>query len=132
MANLSDHDLWQLDADWLKKQPETVFRGLLDRALEDLKLARDRLNQGPGNSSRPSGSMPLWQRDVSASKEDEAWQDDPAPEDAPEQVEGQFTPARPQSGGYRGASVHTDAAFTQQGSGADAGVLWAQSLNGLD
>jgi hypothetical protein len=32
------------------------------RTLEDLRVARDRLNQNASNSSRPPGSMPPWQR----------------------------------------------------------------------
>lgn len=80
MAKLSDHDLKQIDAAWLAKQPEAVIRSLLERALEDLKAARDRLNQGPGNSSRPSGSMPPWQRGVASADEGEASQDGLPPE----------------------------------------------------
>jgi len=60
--NLSDNDLKQMDEAWQVAQPEPVVRGLLNRALEDLRAARDRLNQTPKNSSRPSGSMPPWQR----------------------------------------------------------------------
>lgn len=61
MSNLSDHDLKQMDEAWQRSQAEPVVRGLLKRALDDLRAARDRLNQGPGNSSRPPGSMPPWQ-----------------------------------------------------------------------
>ena len=60
MPNLSDHDLRQMDPTWQQRQPEDTVRGLLARALDDLRQARDRLNQGPGNSSRPSGSMEPW------------------------------------------------------------------------
>jgi hypothetical protein len=62
MPKLSDHDLKQMDAVWLDAQPEGVVRGVLARALDDLRVARDRLNQNPGNSSRPSGSMAPWAR----------------------------------------------------------------------
>ena len=62
MPNLSDHDLQQMDPAWQAGQPEPVVRGLLQRALEDLRVARDRLNQTPTNSSRPPSSMPPWQR----------------------------------------------------------------------
>ena len=58
--NLSDHDLKQMDEAWQTGQPEPVVRDLLGRALEDLRVARDRLNQTPKNSSRPSGSMSPW------------------------------------------------------------------------
>jgi transposase len=60
MKNISDHDLSQMDQAWQDKLPETKVRNLLKRTLEDLRVARDRLNQNPGNSSRPSGSMPPW------------------------------------------------------------------------
>ena len=62
MPNLTDHDLLQMDAAWQGAQPDSVLRGLLKRTLEDLRVARDRLNQTPANSARPSGSMPPWQR----------------------------------------------------------------------
>jgi hypothetical protein len=61
MANLSDHDLKQMDDAWQHQQPEPVVRALLKRTLDDLRVARDRLNQNSTNSSRPSGSMPPWQ-----------------------------------------------------------------------
>jgi transposase len=60
MKNISDHDLLQMDEAWQDKLPEPKIRNLLKRTLEDLRVARDRLNQNPGNSSRPSGSMPPW------------------------------------------------------------------------
>jgi transposase len=59
---LTDHDLKQMDVDWQRKQPEPVVRSVLTRALDDLRVARDRLNQGPNNSSRPPSSVPTWQR----------------------------------------------------------------------
>ena len=62
MPNLSDHDLKQMDEAWQRHQSDETVRGLLARALDDLRQARDRLNQTPDNSSRPSGSMPPWQR----------------------------------------------------------------------
>ena len=62
MPNLTDYDLRQMDEAWQGAQPDIVLRELLKRTLEDLRAARDRLNQTPANSSRPSGSMPPWQR----------------------------------------------------------------------
>jgi transposase len=59
---LTDHDLKQMDDEWQRKQPEPMVRSLLSRALDDLRVARDRLNQGPNNSSRPPSSVPTWQR----------------------------------------------------------------------
>jgi transposase len=60
VPNLSDHDLLQMDEDWQSRLPESVVRAVLARALDDLRQARDRLNQNPTNSSRPSGSMAPW------------------------------------------------------------------------
>lgn len=60
MKNISDHDLLQMDQAWQDKLPEPKVRNLLKRTLEDLRVARDRLKQNPGNSSRPPGSMPPW------------------------------------------------------------------------
>ena len=77
--NLSDHDLKQMDEAWQRHQSDETVRGLLGRALDDLRLARDRLNQTPDNSSRPSGSMPPWQR--GAGTEGDTAQDDALPDD---------------------------------------------------
>lgn len=60
MPNLSDHDLRQMDEQWLERLPESALRGVAARLLGDLRQARDRLNQNPANSSRPSGSMAPW------------------------------------------------------------------------
>jgi transposase len=79
MPNLSDHDLKQMDDAWQRHQSDETVRGLLARALEDLRLARDRLNQTPDNSSRPSGSMPPWQR--GAGTAGDTAQDDVLPDD---------------------------------------------------
>ena len=62
MSKLSDHDLKQMSEDWQGRQPEPVVRSLLKRTLDELRVARDRLNQNPNNSSRPSGSMAPWLR----------------------------------------------------------------------
>lgn len=52
MANLIDHDLSQIDAGVAAAAARGGVRRLHGRLLEDLKAARNRLNQGPGNSSR--------------------------------------------------------------------------------
>lgn len=81
--NLSDHDLKQMDEAWQTGQPEPVVRDLLGRALEDLRVARDRLNQTPKNSSRPSGSMPPWQRGTGEASGDVAGDTPPGDQDGP-------------------------------------------------
>ena len=76
MAHLSDFDIRQMDDDWQDKQPDVVIRSLLKRTLDDLRVARDRLNQNPNNSSRPSGSMPPWQGNTDTSRDDDGDVDD--------------------------------------------------------
>ena len=105
MANLTDHDLRQMDPTWQQRQPEETVRGLLARALDDLRQARERLNQNPTNSSRPSGSMEPWRRgDAHKVGVDEAAvsDDEPASEPAPiksgEDEAGAQAPAAPKSG----------------------------------
>jgi hypothetical protein len=57
---LNDHDLRQIDEQYLKSlRPEEVIRVSL-RLLKDLKEARERLNQNPDNSSRPPSSRDPW------------------------------------------------------------------------
>ena len=48
--HLSDHDLRQKDEGWLESLPEDKLRQVLARILQDLKEARDRLNQTLYNS----------------------------------------------------------------------------------
>jgi hypothetical protein len=81
--NLSDHDLKQMDEAWQTGQPEPVVRDLLGRALEDLRVARDRLKQTPKNSSRPSGSMPPWQRGTGDASSDVSGDTPPGAQDRP-------------------------------------------------
>ncbi len=57
---LKDHDLKQIDKDYLKGLPPEKLLEVSGKLLEDLKEARDRLNQTPENSSRPSGSFAAW------------------------------------------------------------------------
>jgi len=60
--NLSDHDLRQMDEGWLDNLPEEKLRQVSVRLLQDLKEARDRLNQTPDNSSRPPSSRAPWEK----------------------------------------------------------------------
>ena len=60
--HLSDHDLRQMDEGWLEKLPEDKLRQVSARILQDLKEARDRLNQTPDNSSRPPSSRAPWEK----------------------------------------------------------------------
>ncbi len=73
---LKDHDLRQLDKERIRdlkeKDPEALMN-LSIRLLEDLKEARERLNQNPSNSSRPPSSQAPWFR----AQEDEEDTEDP-------------------------------------------------------
>ena len=57
---LSDHDLRQLDESYIGSLAHDQLRLLSLKLLADLKVARDRLNRTPQNSSVPSGSQPPW------------------------------------------------------------------------
>jgi transposase len=62
--HLSDHSLLQIDDEYLHALEVEALRGLSSRLLADLKEARERLNQGPTNSSRPPSSRAPWERGV--------------------------------------------------------------------
>jgi transposase len=65
---LTDHSLAQLDDASLETLSLAELRPLSKKLLHDLKEARERLNQHPGNSSRPPSSQAPWER--GESKED--------------------------------------------------------------
>jgi len=84
--HLSDHDLRQMDEDWLVTLPEDKLRQVSARMLLDLKEARDRLNQTANNSSRPPSSRAPWEKDQAAEKassDPEAVDEDQASEAKP-------------------------------------------------
>lgn len=86
--HLSDHDLRQMDEEWLARLPEERLRPALQRALEDLREARDRLNQTPENSSRPPSSRAPWDRNTTPQDTDKDEADPPVEtDDAPAQGE---------------------------------------------
>ncbi len=103
---LKDHDLRQRDADRLRqlgqRQPAELVE-LSVRLLDDLKEARERLNQNPDNSSVPPSSRPPWSRNeppTAAAGEQEPPPEPPpapSPEDAaaaPRQSTQASSPAR--------------------------------------
>ena len=59
---LSDHDLKQIDEDYVRTLEADKLRGLCLKVLADLKETRDRLNQNPENSSRPPSTRAPWER----------------------------------------------------------------------
>ena len=67
--HLSDHDLKQLDEDYLRGLSAESLRSLSGKLLADLKEAHDRLNQNPSNSSRPPSTRAPWEKDDSGADE---------------------------------------------------------------
>jgi hypothetical protein len=61
-VQLSKHDLAQLDADALAALSPEQLQRLSVKLLSDLKLAHERLDQTPRNSSRPPSSQAPWER----------------------------------------------------------------------
>ena len=59
---LTEHDLKQIDWDYLASLSPEQLLHLSGKMLDDLREARDRLNQTPQNSSRPSGSYAPWEQ----------------------------------------------------------------------
>lgn len=60
---LKEHDLLQIDSDYIRQLKEKDPDALADLSLklvDDLKEAWDRMNQDSSNSSRPSGSEAPW------------------------------------------------------------------------
>ena len=76
---LKDQELEQIDATFLRrlkdKDPEALANLSITLA-NDLKEARERLNQTPSNSSRPSGSFALWEKSGTADDTDSSDNDE--------------------------------------------------------
>ena len=68
-------DLQQLTPEYLEKLPFERIVSLCEQLRQDLMTARDRLNQNPSNSSRPSSTRAPWNR---GSKNDD-FEDDEDP-----------------------------------------------------
>jgi transposase len=83
--HLSDHSLRQIDDVYVRSLEPVAWRGLLLRLLADPKEARDRLNQGPENRSRPPSRRAPWERQRGARESDEDAEDgelEPEPAEA--------------------------------------------------
>ena len=82
---LSDHDLQQLNAEWLEARTREELLQISEKLLDDLKEARERLNQNSSNRSVPPGSQAAWYHPVGAAEKDEDNDDDtpipPSPND---------------------------------------------------
>ena len=84
--HLSDYSLRQIDDAYVQSLDVEALRGLSVRLLADLKDARDRLNQGPDNSSRPPSSRAPWDRPGGGPQSDAADAADDGPESEPADV----------------------------------------------
>jgi len=60
--NLTDHDLKQIDDDYVSQLTAEQKLRLTKKLVEDLMVARDRLNQNASNSSRPPSSQAPWEQ----------------------------------------------------------------------
>lgn len=69
---LTDHDIRQMDADYINRLSPDEMRPLAINLLNDLKVARDRLNQNAENSSIPPSKQPLWAKGSQDDDNDEA------------------------------------------------------------
>jgi transposase len=87
VPHLTDHDLRQMDDAWQHSLSESVARAVLGRVLDDLKEARDRLNQNAANSSRPPGSMPRWEKRGVGAADQEGDEEAPGPTATAEEAE---------------------------------------------
>ena len=116
--HLKDHDLKQLNREYLASLTPEQLLDLAERLLNDLRDARDRQNQTPQNSSRPSGSYAPWeqaqistaQEQTKAAGHDEAAENEKAPKGSAftekkpvEAVENPDAPEKKKGGKQRGA-----------------------------
>ena len=69
---LADSDLKQITQEYLDSLSLGPLRHLSGKMLDDLRDARDRLNQTAQNSSRPSGSYATWEQAANADKDRQA------------------------------------------------------------
>lgn len=94
--HLSDHSLRQIDDAYVRSLDPEALCGLSLRLLADLKEARDRLNQGPENSSRPPSSRAPWERQGGGRESDAEADADAADSDlAAQPAEAQPAEAQP-------------------------------------
>lgn len=70
--HLTDHDLKQIHQEYLASLSPEQLLHLSEKMLDDLRNARDRLNQTPQNSSRPSGSYALWEQESFSNKKNQS------------------------------------------------------------
>lgn len=87
---LTDHDLKQINQKYLASLSPEQLLYLSEKMLDDLRTARERLNQTPQNSSRPSGSFAPWEQ-ASFGSEKSRSDDDEEKEDEDEKAKPEKT-----------------------------------------
>ena len=80
---LKNHSLGQIDECYIRSLSHKDLIKLSTKLLQDLKEAREQLNQGPSNSSRPPSSQAPWESGEELEEEDE-----PSSEEAISREEG--------------------------------------------
>ncbi len=75
VMKLPDSSLRQIDKEYINSLPLEKLQHLSEKMLDDLREARERLNQTPENSSRPSGSFAPWEKGSSSKEEQETKKD---------------------------------------------------------
>lgn len=73
---MKDHDLKQLNRAYLASLSPEQLLNLAEKLLNDLRDARDRQNQTPQNSSRPSGSYAPWEQAQSSTTQEQTKETD--------------------------------------------------------
>lgn len=68
---MRDHDLKQLNREYLASLSPEQLLNLAEKLLNDLRDARDQQKQTPQNSSRPSGSYAPWEQAQNATRQKE-------------------------------------------------------------
>ena len=90
---LTEHDLRQINQEYLASLSLEQLLHLSEKMLDDLRTARERLNQSPQNSSRPSGSYAPWEQARFAEEKSRS--------DEGEDSEDVEEKAKPEKGGQR-------------------------------
>lgn len=90
---LTDEDLKQINQEYLAELSPEQLLYLSRKMLADLRDARDRLNQTPQNSSRPSGSYAPWEKTTSNNEENQSDDVDDIEEAKKEEEEGRTAKA---------------------------------------
>ena len=103
---LNQHDLQQIDADYLAALSPKDLLAVSLKLLQDLQEAHDRFNQTPANSSRSSGSFAPWEGTVIENEDEDASKDKntvPESDTAPEEEEkAEHSPAPQKPGRQKG------------------------------